>query len=222
MAILHRSTALSAAGGMLALALIASSSVLGGDFQQLAQAVGGGTSARDQSAIGQSTPAFSSNPTPALGSPTPAFGSTATPAFGRSPTSAFGNGSAGEETGSGSGDATVGTGDQTEGAASAAPDAAVAAEDGVAAPSASARTSSARSVTAEGRASVNSRVGDGTRALRTTRRTDVVVDGAGGADFRMLPAAPTGDRTTPAFIITNGRTTTLPAGALQSGTITLP
>ncbi len=213
MAILHRSTALSAAGSMLALALIASSSTFGSDFQQLAQAVGGGTSAREQGAIGQSTPAFSSNPTPALGSPTPAFGSTATPAFGRSPTSAFGSGGAGDETVSGRDDATIGT---------AAPNAAAEAGGGIAAPpSASARTSSARSVTAEERASVSSGGGDGTRDLRTTRRT-AVVDRTSGADFRMLPAAPTGDRTTPAFIITNDRTTTLPAGALQSGTITLP
>ena len=203
MAILHRSTALSAAGSMLALALIASSSTFGSDFQQLAQAVGGGTSAREQGAIGQSTPAFSSNPTPALGSPTPAFGSTATPAFGstatpafgRTPTSAFGSGGTGDDAVSGGGDATIGT---------AAPNAAAEAGGGIAE-----------------RASVSSGGGDGTRDLRTTRRT-AVVDRTSGADFRMLPAAPTGDRTTPAFIITNDRTTTLPAGALQSGTITLP
>jgi hypothetical protein len=218
MAILHRSTALSAAGSMLALALIASSSALGSDFQQLAQA-GGGTSTREQGAIGQSTPAFSSNPTPALGSPTPAFGSTATPAFGRSPTSAFGNGSAGDQTVLGRGGAIVDT---------AAPNAAAEAGGGIAAPSSTTavsgatRTSSALSVTAEGRASVSSSGGDGTRDLRTTRRTADVVGRTGGADVRMLPAAPTGDRTTPAFIITNDRTTTLPAGALQSGTITLP
>jgi hypothetical protein len=77
-------------------------------------------------------------------------------------------------------------------------------------------------VTAEGRASVNSRDAEGTRDLRTTRQTDVVAGGADSAGFRTLSTAPATDRAEPAFVITNDGSARMPAGALRSDTITLP
>lgn len=225
MATVHRSAALSAGGSVLALVLIAGSVALGSDLQQLAQAGGGTASSRDEAAIGQSTPAFSSNPTPALGSPTPAFGSTTTPAFDRSPASAFGSGTVRGATVSGRADAIVSAGERVDGMASATARAAATAGDGIAARASvstgATRTSSDRSVTAEGRASVGPRGGEGMRDLRATQQTDAV-EGAGSADFRILSSAPATDREAPAFVITNDGSARMPAGALRSGTITLP